>query len=138
MSAAGNSAAPLTGGCLCGSVRWQAHGPALNARVCHCRLCQQVIGAAFNARLLFPREAVQITGPITEFPSSEAIQRGFCPRCGTTIYSHRHAAGTLGLTSGSMDDPSAFQPDCHFFVASKQAWVTIPEGIPAYDGPAPG
>lgn len=133
----GTTAAVITGGCFCGSVRYRATGPVVNARVCHCRLCQKVFGAAFNARLQFPRAAVEITGTVAEFPSSEAIQRGFCPRCGTTLYSHRHAADTIGMSVGSLDDPSVFQPECHIFVASKQPWVTIPEGMAKYDGPAP-
>ncbi|MFT4150224.1 MAG: GFA family protein [Paracoccaceae bacterium] len=127
----------ITGGCLCGLVRYRAEGPVVNARVCHCRLCQKAVGAAFNARLLFPRAAVEITGDVAEFPSSEAIQRGFCPRCGTTLYSHRHAAGMIGMTVGSLDDPAVFAPECHIFTASKQPWVTIPAGVPAHEGPAP-
>lgn len=127
----------ITGGCLCGLVRYQATGPAINARVCHCRLCQKAFGAAFNARLLFPRDAVTFTGQVAEFPSSEAIQRGFCPRCGTTLYSHRHVAGTIGLGVGSLDNPSVFTPECHIFAASKQPWVTIPEGVTVHQGQAP-
>lgn len=127
----------IAGGCFCGSVRYIARGPWINARVCHCRLCQKVIGAAFNARLLYPRDRVEMRGKVAELPSSGAINRGFCPTCGTTVYSHRHAAGVIGLTSGSLDDPSLFRPDAHIFVADRQPWVSIPEGVVTCPGPAP-
>ncbi len=127
----------FVGGCLCGAVRYVARGPVVNARVCHCRLCQRAIGAAFNARLLFRRADVEISGPVAEHPSSDAIQRGFCPRCGTTIYSHRAAAGMIGLTSGSLDNPAQFVPEAHIFVESRQPWVVLDPAVPAYPGPAP-
>ena len=52
------------GGCLCGAVRYSAEAEPINERVCHCRLCQKAIGAAFNARLLFRIEDVTLSGPI--------------------------------------------------------------------------
>ncbi|PZR00586.1 MAG: GFA family protein [Cereibacter sphaeroides] len=127
----------FTGGCLCGGVRYIARGPVINARVCHCRLCQKVIGAAFNARLLFPRDAVEVGGEVREIATSDAINRGFCPNCGTTVYSHRHAAGVIGLTVGGLDDPSVFKPEAHIFVESRQPWVLLDPDVPAYPGPAP-
>ncbi|MCF1707343.1 GFA family protein [Tabrizicola sp. J26] len=126
-----------TGRCLCGAVSYVAKGPVVNSRVCHCHLCQRAIGAAFNARLLFRRGDVEITGPVAEHPSSDAILRGFCPRCGTTIYSYRAAANVIGLTSGSLDDPSLFVPEAHIFVESRQPWVVLDPSVPAYPGAAP-
>lgn len=127
----------FSGGCLCGAVRYVARGPVINARVCHCRLCQKAIGASFNARLLFAFDRVEIEGKVGEFASSDLILRGFCPKCGTTLYSHRHASGVIGITAGSLDDPSAFVPQEHIFVASRQPWVVLDPAIPAYPGAAP-
>src|ERR1700712_5399484 len=94
------------GGCLCGAVRYKATAEPLNQRVCHCRLCQKAIGAAFNARALMRIADVAISGPIGTFNSSEALERGFCTRCGSTVFSRRASAGIIGLTAGSLDDPS--------------------------------
>ncbi|TIW52877.1 MAG: GFA family protein, partial [Mesorhizobium sp.] len=52
------------GGCLCGAVRYRAEVAPINERVCHCRICQKAIGAAFNARLLFRIDDVTVEGEV--------------------------------------------------------------------------
>lgn len=124
------------GGCICSAVRYEATADPLNQRVCHCRECQKAIGATFNARVLMRIEDVAISGPIGTFHSAESLERGFCSRCGTTIFSRRVSAGVIGLTVGSLDDPSLFQPDMHIWVSSKQPWLEISNDLPQYpEGP---
>ena len=120
------------GGCLCRAVRYETTGKPLNQRICHCRLCQKAIGAAFNARVLMRIENVAISGPFGTFQSSETLERGFCQRCGSTVFSRRVSAGIMGLTVGSLDDPSLFEPDMHFWTSSKQPWLKIADGLPQH------
>ncbi|MEI9891759.1 MAG: GFA family protein [Caulobacteraceae bacterium] len=126
------------GGCLCGAVRYETTAEPVNQRVCHCRLCQKAIGAAFNARVLMRIDDVAIAGPIGVFHSSRALERGFCERCGSTVFSRRASGGIMGLTAGSLDDPSAFAPDMHFWISSKQPWLEITDGLPQYPEGPPG
>lgn len=132
-------ASKYEGGCLCGEVRYRAEGEPVNERVCHCRLCQKAVGAAFNARLLFRTDQVAIEGPIGTVHSSPALERGFCRHCGTTIFSRRGGAGVVGLTSGSLDDPTLFRPSMHIYTESRQPWVKLDDGLPQYEqAPPPG
>lgn len=126
------------GGCLCGAVRYECSEEPVNQRVCHCRLCQKAIGAAFNARLLFRIDDLDVTGDVHWFASSEAIDRGSCPECVTTLFSRRAANGVIGVTSGTLDDLSLFRPDMHFWVSSKQPWVAFDDGLPTYEEGPPG
>ena len=121
--------AKFLGGCLCGAVRYETTAEPVNQRICHCRICQKAIGAAFNARVLMRITDVAISGPIGTFHSSEALERGFCQRCGSTVFSRRTSAGIMGLTVGSLDDPSVFAPDMHFWTSSKQPWLKITDGL---------
>ncbi|HBC58225.1 MAG TPA: GFA family protein [Gammaproteobacteria bacterium] len=124
------------GGCLGKAVRYEVTADPLNQRVCHCKECQKAIGAAFNARLLMRIEDVSITGPVSTFYSSADLERGSCSRCGSSIFSRRTSAGVIGLTAGSLDDSSLFNPDMHFWVSSKQSWLEIGDDLPQYlEGP---
>lgn len=120
------------GGCLCGASRYEAQGEPINVRVCHCRRCQRALGAAFNARVLMPIEAVTISGPVSRFNSSPALARGFCQVCGTALFSERVGGGVVGLTCGSLDEPDAFPPTEHMWTSSKQGWVKVNDGLPQY------
>ncbi|MFC7738468.1 GFA family protein [Roseomonas sp. GCM10028921] len=124
------------GGCLCGALRYVAEGTPINQRICHCRLCQKALGAAFNARLLLRADDVRLSGPAGRFHSSPALERGFCRNCGTTVFSARQGAGLMGLTAGSLDDPGQFRPDMHFWTSSRQPWLRFSDGLPQYlEGP---
>lgn len=124
------------GGCLCGAVRYETTAEPVNQRICHCRICQKAIGAAFNARVLMRITDVVISGPIRTFHSSERLERGFCQHCGSTVFSRRTSAGIMGLTVGSLDDPTLFAPDMHFWTSSKQPWLQIADGLSQHpEGP---
>lgn len=125
------------GGCLCGATRFLADGAPVNQRICHCRLCQKAIGAAFNARVLLRAADLEVTGPVRFVHSSPDLERGFCPGCGTTMFSRRASAGVIGVATGALDDPSLFRPEMHIWTASKQPWVTIADGLPQHEGAAP-
>lgn len=120
------------GGCLCGAVRYSTDADPINERACHCRLCQRAIGASFNARILFHMADVAVEGPVRTYHSSASLERGFCPECGTTIFSRRQSMGVLGISAGSLDDPSLFRPSEHIWTSSKQPWLCLSDGLKDY------
>jgi hypothetical protein len=127
----------IKGGCLCGASRYVAHGEPINVRVCHCRVCQRALGAAFNARVLMPLNAVTMSGALGRRNSSPVLVRGFCTICGTSLFTERASAGVIGLTCGSLDMPEDCQPTEHIWTSSKQAWLTLNDGLPQYPEGAP-
>ena len=120
------------GSCLCGQVRFQARGKPTNVRICHCRLCQKAMSSAFFARALYPIDQVTVTGTTARFASSPALQRVFCPTCGTRVMAERAEAKRVGVSLALFDDPAGLSPECHFFVASKVPWVRINDDLPQY------
>ena len=82
----------LTGGCLCGQVRWRAGAEPANVRVCHCRNCQRATGGPFFARAVFLAGAIERSGEITRWPTSPRIDRLSCARCGTPMFAEPKAA----------------------------------------------
>ena len=37
------------------------------------------------------------------------------------------------MRAATLDDPTALPPDVHIYVRSKLPWVTLPDGVPAFD-----
>jgi hypothetical protein len=124
------------GGCLCGAVRYKAEGEPLNVRVCHCRNCQKAMGSPFLARALFPQDALTVTGETARYSTSEHLDRVFCPRCGTRLFSWRSNGTAAGVALATFDDRNAFAPSDHIWVSEKIDWVCLDDGLPQYpEGP---
>ena len=55
------------------------------------------------------------------------------PSCQVALYSEYGRPEVRFVRAGTLDDPSAIQPDVHIFTRSKLHWVTLPDTVPAYD-----
>jgi hypothetical protein len=122
--------ANLSGGCLCGRVRYTTAAEPAFAGICHCRDCQRSTGSAFSTELAFPKAAVQLTGPLTTYEttadSGQAITRSFCPTCGSNMTVEVAAMpGLLLVTAGTLDDTASVSPGAELFCASAQPWVKL-------------
>ena len=54
----------MTGGCLCGQVRYTLSGEPIFSGLCHCRNCQRYTGSAFETTIAFPSSSVSIEGEL--------------------------------------------------------------------------
>src|SRR4051812_770347 len=76
----------MTGGCLCGAVRYEARLEKPEGYYCHCRMCQLAFGNVRAALVNVRKDQVAWTaGTPTRHPSSKIALRGFCGRCGTPL-----------------------------------------------------
>jgi hypothetical protein len=120
----------LSGGCQCGAVRFRAENVG-RATICHCRMCQKAFGSAFgplasvnNADLTWTR------GQPKFFQSSNMVQRGFCPDCGTPLtYAYRDDQTEMAL--GAFDDPNAVAPVLQFQTSQRVAWFDTLHELPS-------
>jgi hypothetical protein len=126
------------GGCSCGAVRYRLLSEPLFVHCCHCLNCQRQTGSAFviNAMIeadrveLLAGEPAPVDGPRDD-GSAQRIWR--CPACQVALYSRYTRPDVRFVRAGTLDDPSAVAPDVHIFTRSKLPWVTLPEGVPAFE-----
>jgi hypothetical protein len=57
-----------------------------------------------------------------------------CSHCKIAVWSHYPGSGPLTkfVRVGTLDNPDALAPDVHIFASSKQPWVILPTGTPAF------
>ena len=120
----------MTGGCLCGQVRYSVSAdPAMQVN-CHCKNCQRQSGSAFSTIIGVPEGAVSIQGEFRTYDdageSGEAVLRDFCPNCGSPLFSRVAVApGLIFIKAGTLDDTSWLFPAGHIWTRSKQPFVSI-------------
>ena len=113
--------ATITGGCMCGAVRYEAAGEPMHVGYCHCRSCRHHSGAALAGMLVYAADKITFTaGPVSLYASSPGIERGFCGRCGTSL--SWHGRGLMSLHIGSLDDPDAHAPTLHWRYEERSPW----------------
>ncbi|MFQ4144746.1 GFA family protein [Chlorogloeopsis sp. ULAP02] len=124
----------FTGGCLCGAVRYECSAEPIAMGNCHCRDCQRATGTAYASGLLVPQSAVTITGEVKYYEvigdSGNIVGRGFCPNCGSRLFSKPPIPEFMGIMAGSLDDPSWFRPTMDIYTASAQPWDYMNPDLP--------
>ncbi len=135
--------APHTGRCLCGQVTFSIAAEPLGARACWCRDCQYIASGSPTVNVLFPEAAVQYTGDIVTLrmvaDSGNTVERGFCPKCGTQLYSRtvEPAGMPMRVRAGTLDNPGLQPPQGYIWVESAPAWAYFDPALPQLiKGPA--
>ncbi len=122
---------PMTGGCLCGAVRYEATELPSRVPYCHCRMCQRWSGSAMVVTARFPREAVTFSqGQPKIYKSSDYAERGFCTNCGTPIVFRIVGLDTIYISVGTLDHPEDAPPTHHTCIESKIPWLHIDDDLP--------
>ena len=132
---------PFTGGCVCGAIRYECSAEPIMTFKCHCRDCQHVTGGGFVPGLLVPASAFRLTKGQLRYHFTPSLawgkhKRGFCAECGSRITSgesENPSKEFIGITAGSLDDPSWFSPQMDFFVSDAQPWDEMNRSIPKHD-----
>jgi hypothetical protein len=126
----------ITGGCLCGAVRYRATSAPLVVRVCYCRTCQFLGAGDSTVNLAFRSADFSSQGTLSDYrsvaDSGRVMHRRFCPACGTPLYSEAEERPHLIIVrAGSLDDRELVKPDANIWTASAPSWacrnVSLPE-----------
>lgn len=113
------SSAPLsvTGGCLCGAVRYVMTGPLRPVSICHCAMCRRST-SSLGAYTACAPEAIALTETkLRWYRSSPIARRGFCGRCGSQLFWEPGHGRHLSVAAGSLDDQSILAMGEQIYVA---------------------
>ena len=81
---------PLTGGCLCGGVRFEVTEPLLRASYCHCTRCQRRSGTAASAQARVAPGSLRIVSGeelVRAWQPDSGFAKEFCSECGSQLWS---------------------------------------------------
>ena len=127
----------ITGGCLCGQVRYTLTGEPIHSYVCHCRDCQRATAAPFAAGIAFPASSVSLQGELKIFDmaggSGQTVHRNFCPNCGSWVTGSSNP-DFISVLVGTLDDPNLFEPEFEQFFGSAKRWMHAESDRVRYPG----
>ncbi len=126
----------LTGGCLCGGVRFELAGPIDVVNMCHCSRCRKRGGSAFATvvhaklsqfRLVSGEEQIQL------FEPDGWNARRFCNVCGSPLPGWDEEDDHVGIPAGLFDEGMVTKPELHIMTGSKAEWFDIKDDIDQFE-----
>ena len=97
---------PVTGGCLCGAVRYESREPPIRGYICHCAMCRRNGGGFFGPTVRFAGSALALTqGKLKPYAATRYAQRCFCSECGSPVAYFYAGSPDVWIYVGSLDHP---------------------------------
>jgi hypothetical protein len=137
----------LTGGCLCGAVRFTAAPKDKDFGVCHCSMCRRWSAGPFFAMECSATVKVEDASNLGVYRSSEWAERCFCKVCGTALFYRLVGKDFYAVSVEAFDDRSGFALSSQVFIdekpsyydfANKTSNMTGAELFAAFGAPPPG
>ena len=135
----GKQQIPITGGCLCGAVRYESKAAPLQGYFCHCTICRKSYGGLFSATLRFSGTGFTFTkGDLSYYRATAFAKRGFCAECGSPVAFFYEGNPDVWIKIGSLDHPedwpmtkdASWGRSGHAHVDTKVSWYEITDGLP--------
>ncbi|TPJ45848.1 GFA family protein [Mesorhizobium sp. B2-6-6] len=124
----------VTGGCLCGSVRYEAEVYLHNGYICHCTICQRSTGQPAEITVLVKAGTLRyLKDEPKYYASSDDGKRGFCGHCGSRIVwqaSRWKDDWLTNITVGTLDRPDEARVTRHIYTDTQLSWYRVCEELP--------
>ena len=128
---------PLTGGCVCGAVRFEVTEPLVAAGYCHCTRCRRRTGTAASPQARIVPGSLRILQgeeSIRAYVPDAGAEKMFCVGCGSALWSRgADDPEYISIRLGAFDGDPGVRPSYHQFVAYAAPWEPLPDdGLPRY------
>ena len=123
----------LTGGCMCGAIRYRIATASVMVEICHCGSCRRASGAPLMAWAAYPGEGFALTsGKPVAYASSPGVVRTFCGKCGTSLTLKDERFGEIYVALASFDAPERVVPEFHIWRSERLPWLETTDRWPRY------
>ena len=127
----------ITGGCLCGRIRYRVTGKTVWSGYCHCESCRRFSGAVVTSWLGVADSDLDFTASSPQIYEVNGVRRGFCADCGSSLtYAADRFPDYVQIHVGTLDDPDAIKPQDHVHCEEKVTWLEISDDLPRHHGSA--
>ena len=128
---------PIEGSCYCGAVKLQVSAALRPPINCHCGQCRSLSGSAFTTWITIKRSEAQVVGEdmIASFCATPNVERYFCKRCGTHVYTQdKRMLSVYGIPAGLLRGEDVLPPRADYYVSDKATWYTLAQGSRCFSG----
>ena len=123
----------LKASCLCGGIQLRTYGHHRDVENCHCIQCMKTHGhyAAYtnvqerNVKFLKKRT-------LKWFRSSKRAKRGFCKKCGASLFYKIIGSNNISIAAGMFNRPTKLKTKMNIFVKGKLDYYKLDNRLPKF------
>tara|TARA_B100001121_G_C18676997_1_gene616707 strand:- start:1665 stop:2063 length:399 start_codon:yes stop_codon:yes gene_type:complete len=122
------------GKCLCGGIKFSTKGFHRNVSNCHCIQCMKTHGN-FAAYTRVDDDCLKFKSKKTLkwFKSSKKAQRGFCSRCGASIFFKLNNSKTISISAGMFDKSLNVKTNKNIFIKNRLKYYKLDQSLPKFN-----
>tara|TARA_Y100000590_G_scaffold248662_1_gene279380 strand:- start:379 stop:783 length:405 start_codon:yes stop_codon:yes gene_type:complete len=119
--------------CLCGSIQLKTQGYHRDIHNCHCIQCMKTHGhhAAYTAvkinNIKFYKKKT-----LKWFRSSKGAKRGFCNKCGASMFFRSIDSKEMHISAGMFNKPFKLKTEMNIFVKNKLEYYKLDNRLPKF------
>ena len=110
------------GSCLCGEVSFIANNASKSVGACHCSMCRKWVGGPIMTVECGADVSFKGKENISVYNSSEWAERGYCNKCGSSLFYRLKETKQHMMTAGLFEDNSMFEFDHQVFIDEKPTY----------------
>ena len=124
----------LSASCLCKGVKFKTNGEHRNISNCHCIQCRKTHGI-YGAYSNVKDKDIKFLNKKTLrwFKSSNKAKRGFCNKCGASIFFKVNNTANISIAAGMFDKPTKLKTFRNIFVGTKSDFYKITDKLPKFN-----
>ena len=128
----------ITGGCLCGAVRFTVDRKPVLARACWSRDCQYLSSGNASVNVIVAADGLTVSGSmgayVSRADSGNMVRRRFCGACGTPLFSEVVGEPAyVAVRVGALDDREIGRPESLIWAASAPGWACFDPAVPRHE-----
>lgn len=127
----------ISGQCLCGAVTLSINSDPVGARTCWCRDCQKFGGGNGTTNAFFLVDSIGYSGEVGWYDSvadsGNQTSRGFCPKCGSPVFTKGSGRPDMcGVRVSILDDSNLIAPQALIWTESAPEWAALDPALPHF------
>ena len=123
----------LSASCLCKGIVMTIKGDFRPVVNCHCMQCTKTHGnyAAYTS-VLEENITYKSKSTLKWFSSSAKAKRGFCKKCGASVFFKKIGSRAISISAGLFKNPTNLKTFSHIYTHNKRDYYKITDNLPKY------
>lgn len=122
------------GHCECGGVAFTITAALKPPSACHCTQCRRTSGHIWAGTTVMNEDfRLDQSESLAWYRSSDRAERGFCTRCGSSLFYRPIDSDHVSVAMGAIDAPTEVKLHRHIFAGFKGDYYEIGDGLPVFE-----